>query len=77
MLCIEPWLWCVRVERRFPFEATILLQLHAEQRVWETGKVVVVDACINERSWKINLSRISIAFACKSDVEPVECNSPL
>jgi len=62
MLCIEPWLGRVWVERRFPFEAAVLLQFHAKQRVRETGEVVVVDACINERSWKINLSQDKYCF---------------
>ncbi len=62
MLCVKPWLGRVGIKRRFPFETAVLLQFHAEQRVWEAGKVVVVDACIDKGSGESDLSHVKYCF---------------
>lgn len=45
------------MEGRGPPEATVRLKLHAEKWIWDTGEIVVVNACVNEGSGYANLLR--------------------
>lgn len=55
MFCVQPGERLVRMERGRPAKTVVGLQFHAEERVVKTGKVVVVDAGIDERGGQSNL----------------------
>ena len=59
---VEPGKSLVRMEGCGPAEASIRLELHAEEWVGETGEVVVVDARVDESSGYANLSRYTLLF---------------
>lgn len=50
MLCIQPWQSLLGIEWRLPLKAAVLLEFHAEKRIWQTSEVVVIDAGVQERS---------------------------
>lgn len=55
VFCVQPRERLVRVERGRPAKTAVGLQFHAEERIVETGKVVVVDAGIDECGGQSNL----------------------
>lgn len=46
------------MEWRLPYEASVRLQLHAEEGVGKAGEVVVVDAGVDEGGWKSDLADV-------------------
>lgn len=46
------------MERSLPHEASIVLELHLEERIREGGKVIVVNARIRKGCWNADLSHI-------------------
>ena len=44
---VKPRDWSRRRKRGFPDKTTVWLELHAEQRVWLAGKIVIVDASVD------------------------------
>ena len=55
---VKPGEGGVRVEGRFPDEAAVWLEFHAEERVGAGGEVVVVDSGIDECRWEVDLSNV-------------------
>ena len=88
VFCVQPRERLVRVERGRPAETAVGLQFHAEKRVVQTGKVVVVDAGIDECGGQSNLwsafsaytfVSIPLTYPCEVgawDCLPDERNSP-
>lgn len=58
VLGIKPWKFLVRVERRSPHEAAVILVLHAKQGKVEAGEVVVVNAAVDKGCGQANLSDV-------------------
>src|SRR5579859_3574070 len=66
VLGIEPWKLDIGMERRSPFESIIVFELHAEQRIWEASKVVIINAGIHEGRRQTELADVVFhgEFAC-------------
>lgn len=58
VLRVKPRKLLVGVERCSPYEATVVLVLHAEQREVEAGEVVVVDAAVDKGCRKTDLADV-------------------
>jgi len=51
VLCVQPGKSRTGRERGSPLEALVWLQLHAKERIWQAGKIIVVDPRVDESSW--------------------------
>lgn len=55
---VEPGERDVWVKGRLPFEAAVGFQFHAEERIWQAGEVVVIDARIYKGRGQADLSDV-------------------
>lgn len=58
VLGVQPGKWRLRVKGSVPFKTAIRHQLHLEQRIRETGEIVVVDPRIDKRRGQTQLPHV-------------------
>ena len=44
------------MEGSFPNETSVLLELHAKERIWKGREIIVIYAGVDESCWQANLS---------------------